>query len=356
MEGVDLNRSFWCGRRVLVTGHTGFKGAWLALWLEAGGAHVTGLALPPDTEPSLFRCLADGSGVRSTMGDVRDPQVAVDVLAAAQPEVVFHLAAQALVRASFAEPAATFATNVMGTVHLLEAIRHAPTVQAVVVVTSDKVYENDGTGRPFREDDRLGGRDPYSASKACQELVASSYRHTFLGDAPVRLGRARAGNVIGGGDWGRDRLVADFVRAVSRGEIVRIRRPDATRPWQHVLDALSGYLLYAEQLCGDADVPEVLNFGPEAQTAQPVRHVADRLAQLWGEGSRWIVDAGDSIPEERSLTLDASLAVRRLGFRPRLTLDEALAWTVDWYRAFYAGRDMRRSSLEQIRRYEDLPA
>ncbi len=356
MEGVDLNRAFWRGRRVLVTGHTGFKGAWLALWLEAQGAHVTGLALPPETEPSLFRCIAQGSAVRSILGDVRDPQVVLDALAEAQPEVVFHLAAQALVRTSFAEPAGTFATNVMGTVHVLEAIRHTPAVRVVVVVTSDKVYENDGAGRPFGEDHRLGGSDPYSASKACQELVASSYRHSFLGDARVRLGRARAGNVIGGGDWGRDRLVADFVRAASCGEIVRIRRPDATRPWQHVLDALGGYLLYAEQLCGDADVPAALNFGPDVRTVQPVRHVVDRLAQLWGQGSRWIVDAGDSIPEERSLTLDASLALRRLGFRPRLTLDEALEWTVDWYRAFYAGRDMRQSSLEQIRRYEDLPA
>jgi CDP-glucose 4,6-dehydratase len=351
---MDLKHGFWRDRRILVTGHTGFKGAWLGLWLESLGAHVTGVALPPATEPSLFRSLSPWPGLRSITGDLRDPKVAGEVLADAAPEVVFHLAAQALVRVSYGEPVETFATNVMGTVHLLEAIRRTPTVRAVLVVTSDKVYENDGAGRPFREHDRLGGRDPYSASKACQEIVAASFRRSYFGDGTIRLASARAGNVVGGGDWAADRLVPDFVRAARAGEALKIRRPEATRPWQHVLDALAGYLLYAERLLSATEFPSELNFGPSEQDVRSVRWVVERLTRLWGGALGSIVEPDDAAPEARALTLDAGLAARSLGFRPRLALDDALAWTVDWYRTFHAGQDMRAFSLEQIRRYEDL--
>jgi CDP-glucose 4,6-dehydratase len=351
---MDLSHGFWQGRRILLTGHTGFKGAWLGLWLESMGAQVTGVALPPSTEPSLFHSLGAWRGLRSIEGDLRDPDVAAEVLAHAAPEVVFHLAAQALVRVSYGEPVETFATNVMGTVHLLEAIRRAPSVRVVLVVTSDKVYENDGAGYPFQEHHRLGGRDPYSASKACQEIVAASFRRSFFTEGTVRLASARAGNVVGGGDWAADRLVPDFVRAARSGETLKVRRPDATRPWQHVLDALGGYLLYAERLCKGAELPSELNFGPSEQDVRSVRWVVERLTRLWDGAPGWIIEPDDGAPESPALTLDAGLAARCLGFRTRLGLDEALAWTTDWYRAFHAGGDVRAVCIEQIRRYASL--
>jgi CDP-glucose 4,6-dehydratase len=351
---MELKREFWRGRRVLVTGHTGFKGAWLALWLESLGAQVTAVSLPPAAGPSLFEALRPWHHLTSISGDLRDPELPLRALAGAAPELVFHLAAQALVRRSYSDAAGTFATNVLGTAHLLEAVRRTPSVKAALVVTSDKVYENSGDGRPFREGDPLGGSDPYSASKACQAIVAASYERSFLRAASIQLGSARAGNVIGGGDWAADRLIPDFIRSMIAGKAVTIRQPDATRPWQHVLDALAGYLIYAERLFAGADVPRALNFGPDAASVRTVRWVIDRLAQLWGDGPGWKAAAAEPFPEARALTLDASLAAASLGWRPRLALDDALAWTVEWYRAGLGRGDMRAFSLEQIRRYEAL--
>ena len=347
---------FWPGRRVLLTGHTGFKGAWLALWLESLGAEVGALALAPDTEPSLFEVLAPWPALKSTIGDLRDPAVARAAVAGAAPEVVFHLAAQAIVRRGYAEPAATFETNVMGTVNLLEAARAAPSVRAVVVVTSDQVYRNDGAGRAFTEDDPLGGADPYSASKAAQEAVAAAYRESIFRPAGVGLGCARAGNVIGGGDWGPDRLVPDFMRAVAAGGTLCVRNPEAVRPWQHVLEPLAGYLLYAERLVAGGEAPDALNFGPPADDAWPVGQLADGLAERWGEGAAWRADEGTHPSEAAQLTLDSSRAGETLGWRPRLALDAALDWTVAWHRAHAAGADMRAHGLADIARYRELAA
>ncbi len=354
MEGLAITPSFWRGRRVLLTGHTGFKGAWLALWLESLEAEVAAVALPPATDPNLFEALAPWPGLASHIGDLREPETARDLLNRSEPEIVFHLAAQALVRPSYGDPVGTFASNVLGTVHLLDAVRNVPTVEAVVVVTSDKVYANDEQGRPFKEDDRLGGKDPYSASKACQEIVTASYRRSFFGEAATRIATARAGNVIGGGDWAVDRLIPDFVRAMAAGREVPIRHPEATRPWQHVLEPLAGYLAYAERLTANPALPRALNFGPAADDIQPVRWVVERMTELWGSGACWRADRAETVPEAHLLTLDASLATKALGWQPRLPLAQALDWTVTWYRAHAEGRDMRAYSRDQIERYREL--
>src|SRR4051812_24320220 len=279
---APVQAAFWRGRRVLVTGHTGFKGSWLCLWLHALGAEVTGFAGPPPTEPSLFDAARVHEGLTSLTGDVRDLGRLVDVLRRARPEVVVHLAAQPIVRRSHREPVETFATNVLGTVNLLEAVRTAaPDVRAVVSVTSDKCYRNVGTERGYREDDALGGRDPYSSSKACQELVSAAYRDTYFAGATA-LATARAGNVIGGGDWAQDRLVPDLMRAALAGRPVTVRSPDSVRPWQHVLNPLSGYLRLAERLWDDGDAfAEAWNFGPEAQDARPVAWMVEHLRRRW---------------------------------------------------------------------------
>lgn len=349
-----MTPEFWRGRRVLLTGHTGFKGAWLALWLERLGAEVGAVALAPDTDPSLFETLAPWSGLDGAVGDLRDPAVAAKAVADSRPEIVFHLAAQALVRRSYAEPATTFETNVTGTVNLLEAVRAASTVKAVVVVTSDKVYANDGAGRAFREDDPLGGGDPYSTSKACQDLVAAAYDKSFLAARGIRTGRARAGNVIGGGDWAADRLIPDFVRAMAAGKEIVVRNPDATRPWQHVLEPLAGYLDYAEALTIGDSAPEALNFGPGPEDIQSVRQVVEGLVERWGHGAAWRHEKDGQVAEAALLTLDATRAAETISWRPRLDLRDALDWTVAWYRAAAAGDDIRTHSLDQIARYEEL--
>ena len=351
-----MTPEFWRGRRVLLTGHTGFKGSWLALWLERLGADVGAVALAPDTEPSLFEALSPWPRLDGHLGDLRDPAVALEAVAKARPDIVFHLAAQALVRRSHAQPVATFETNVTGTVNLLEVLRDAPTVKAVVVVTSDKVYANHGRGGAFREDDPLGGADPYSASKACQDLVAAAYHKSFLAARGIAVGRARAGNVIGGGDWAADRLVPDFVRAMAAGDVLAVRNPDATRPWQHVLEPLAGYLAYAEALAAGSNAPEALNFGPAAKDIWPVRQVVEGLVERWGDGAGWRHDKADHMAEAALLTLNAGLATETIGWSPRLGLDEALDWTVAWYRAAAAGDDMRALSLDHIARYEERPS
>jgi CDP-glucose 4,6-dehydratase len=351
---VQIDRDFWTHRRVLVTGHTGFKGAWLSLWLESLGAEVTGLAPGPPTHPSLYQLARVGDHMRELAVDVRDAGAVRDALADARPEVVLHLAGQPMVRRSLREPAATYEINVMGTVNVLDAVRQVGAeVLAVVVVTSDKYYENTGErSRRFAEDDPLGGSDPYSSSKACAELIASAYRRSFFSaEHAPRVASARAGNVVGGGDWGEDRLVPDAVRAVEAGESLKVRRPDAVRPWQHVLSPLAGYLRLAAALSQDLDraaLARAWNFGPPPDDAQPVSWIIERLGELWGGELRWELDDRANPPEAGHLALDSSAAERLLGWRPVAGLGDALELVVEWHRAQRRGQDMRRVSLEQI--------
>jgi CDP-glucose 4,6-dehydratase len=326
---VNPRRDFWRGRRVLVVGHTGFKGSWLSLWLHRMGASVTGLSLPPPTEPSLFALAGLDALIETQIGDIRDYPTVTAALTRWKPEVVFHLAAQALVRRSYREPIETFTTNVLGTVHVLEAIRATPSVRCTVVVTSDKCYENREWPWAYREIDPVGGHEPYSASKGCAELVAASYRHAFV----RAIATARAGNVVGGGDWAEDRLLPDCIRALKSGEPIAIRNPHAVRPWQHVLEPLCGYMILAERLTETpARFGDAWNFGPPGDVAQPVGWVASRVVEHWGERATWNVVSGDGPHEAEALIVDPSKARARLGWTPRLTLSEALRWTVDWYR------------------------
>jgi CDP-glucose 4,6-dehydratase len=344
---------FWAGKKVFVTGHTGFKGSWLALWLASLGARVSGYALKPPSSPSLWALVEARSGIASTIADVRDIGALSKAIGAFQPEIVFHLAAQSLVRPSYDDPAGTYATNVMGTVHLLEAARKADSVRAVVNVTSDKCYENLETGQACRESDPMGGRDPYSSSKGCAELVTAAYRASFPGGAAIAS--ARAGNVIGGGDWAQDRIVPDTVRAAVVGNAVQVRNPRAVRPWQHVLEPLAGYLQLAERLHGaPAMFAEGWNFGPDEKDAVSVETVVSTITRLWGAPASWAADGGAHPPEAHFLTLDSSKARSRLGWRPRLALQTALEWTVGWYKTQAQGADARQLTLAQIERYMEL--
>lgn len=354
MESLGVNR-FWAGRRVLVTGHTGFKGAWLCLWLERLGAQVSAIALPPQTSPALYDALTPWPGQHHVHGDICDGAALSAFVAQARPQVVIHMAAQALVRRSYAEPVETFATNIMGTVNLLCALRAVEGVEAVVVVTTDKVYANPNDGTPFREGDPLGGKDPYSSSKACAELVTASLRDSFFRAGGPAIATARAGNVVGGGDWSDDRLVPDFIRALDSGEPVRLRYPQAVRPWQHVIEPLAGYLALAQALVErPAEVPEALNFGPDPASVASVAQVAEALAGAFGLPAPWAQAEGSHPPEAQALVLNSDLAAATLGWRPRLSLDDTIAWTSQWYRAHRAGADVRALSLAQIARYEEL--
>ncbi|HEU5350884.1 MAG TPA: CDP-glucose 4,6-dehydratase [Terracidiphilus sp.] len=350
----------WKKRRVFLTGHTGFKGGWLALWLAEKGAVVRGYALAPETEPNLFEAANVGGAVEDVCADIRDFAEVHARMTEFAPEVVFHMAAQPLVRRSYADPLGTYATNVMGTAHVLDAARSCPSVRAVVCVTTDKCYENREQQRPYRETDPLGGHDPYASSKACAEMVASAYRSSFFaadgqGKPGVALATARAGNVIGGGDWSEDRLIPDLVRGFCAGEPVKIRRPGAVRPWQHVLEPLHGYMLLAERLLGgDTQFAGPYNFGPAEEDAWTVERVADRMVELWGKGAHWTRDAEAGVHEAHLLRLDASKARADLGWRPRLPLSTALEWTVRWYRAWQKGTAMRGETLKQIAGYERL--
>lgn len=351
-----VKRDFWRGRRVFITGHTGFKGGWLSVWLTHLGAEVYGLSLAPATTPALFEVARVGEGMHSTIGDIRDQQTLTAAMQAAQPEIVFHLAAQPLVREGYRDPRTTLETNVMGTMNVLEAVRATPSVKAVEVITTDKCYQNREWVWPYREDDALGGHDPYSASKACAEIVTAAWRDAYLGDG-VAVASTRAGNVIGGGDWSPDRLIPDAFRAWDAGEPLTIRYPHAVRPWQHVLEALAGYLLLGEQLLrGDSDCAGAWNFGPSADDCLPVEDLLSVLAERWGDGADWQVEAVPQPHEAGLLRLDSSKARSGLDWRPAFNLSRALAVTVDWHQAWRRGEDMRRISLAQIDQYMELLA
>jgi CDP-glucose 4,6-dehydratase len=344
---------FWRNRRVFLTGHTGFKGAWLALWLRELGAEVTGYALAPLGKPNLFDIT--GAQGESIIGDIRDAARLGAALRRCAPQIVVHMAAQALVRESYRDPLETYGTNVLGTGVVLQSCRGLPELECALVVTSDKVYENHGEGRPFVETDRLGGHDPYSNSKACAELLTASFRDSyFTPGAP--LASARAGNVIGGGDWSPDRLIPDCVRALAAGDAVRLRYPDAVRPWQHVLEPLSGYLALVEHLVSGATPSlQAVNFGPDPASFCTVREVVETFSARFHGKPGWQRDEGEHPPEAAALTLSSALAAGSLGWRPRLDVQESLAWSADWYRAHAEGKDMLGFTQAQIRRYLSLP-
>lgn len=359
MEGLGVTLDFWRGKRVFMTGHTGFKGSWLSLWLQQLGADVTGYALNPPTNPNLFEVAKVGEGMRSIIADIRDADALAKAMREARPEIVIHMAAQPLVRYSYEAPVETYATNVMGTVHLLEAVRQTDTVRAVVIVTSDKCYENKEWPWGYRENEPMGGYDPYSNSKGCAELVTVAYRNSYFNPAKhsehgVAIGSGRAGNVIGGGDWAQDRLIPDILRAIEAGRPVHIRSPHAIRPWQHVLEPLSGYLKLAEKLFTEGSAyAEGWNFGPADEDAKPVQWIVEQLTALWGEGASWQRDSNPQPHEAHYLKLDCSKARSVLNWRPKWDLARTLQSIITWHKAAGQGADMKALCLQQITEYSN---
>jgi CDP-glucose 4,6-dehydratase len=360
MEGVGMNSSFWSGKKVFVTGHTGFKGSWLSLWLHQLGAHVTGYALQPPTTPNLFDVAQVAQVMKSVIGDIRDGSMLSNVMQQAAPDIVFHLAAQPLVRRSYVDPIETYTTNVMGTVNLLEAVRSAPSVRAVVNVTTDKCYENKEWVWGYREDEPMGGFDPYSSSKGCAELVTAAYRNSFFNSSShsehqVYLATARAGNVIGGGDWAEDRLIPDIIRAIESGQSVSIRNPNSTRPWQHVLEPLSGYLALAKALYIQGQTfAEAFNFGPVEEDAKSVQWIVEQFTHQWGKGAGWHQEGGTHPHEANYLKLDCSKARALLGWSPRWHLGQSLQAIIAWHQVYSAQhnrQDMRNICMKQIHDY-----
>ena len=348
-----LNPDFWRSKRILITGHTGFKGSWLSIWLQMLGAEVYGFALPPPTKPSLFEQAKVAEGLASTIGDIRDFESVQKVLEQAQPNIVIHMAAQPLVRYSYHEPVETYATNVMGTVHLLEAIRSVGSVKAVINVTTDKCYENQEWPWGYRENEPMGGHDPYSSSKGCSELVTSAYRRSFYQQSGIALASARAGNVIGGGDWSVDRLVPDILRAFEEKMPVVIRSPHAIRPWQHVLEPLSGYLMLAQALYEEGErFASAWNFGPNDEDAKPVQWIVEQMTNQWGAGASWTRDDGHHPHEANFLKLDISKARGLLGWKPIWNLKQALGKIIDWQKAWLSGSEMRSICEKQIAAYQ----
>lgn len=348
-------QQFYAGKKVLLTGHTGFKGGWMTIWLRLLGAEVVGFALQPDTNPNLYAAADVADGIVSIFGDVRDLDAVKEVFAQHNPEIVIHSAAQPLVRRSYRDPVGTYATNIMGTVNVLEAARNTPSVRTVAVVTSDKCYENREWERGYREDDAMGGHDPYSSSKGAAELVTAAYRRSFTTrGSGLAIATARAGNVIGGGDWAEDRLVPDIVRGISSGTPIIIRRPDSIRPWQHVLEPLSGYLLLGQKLYeSGADFAEAWNFGPRVEDSITAAEVATRSCSYWGKGELRIQPDPDAPHEATFLRLDCTKASQCLAWSPRLRLNQALQWTVEWYRTYYerTSESPREITERQIQAY-----
>lgn len=360
MEDLAVNAAFWRGKRVLLTGHTGFKGSWASLWLQSLGAELTGFALQPPTMPSLFEEAQVGDGMTSVIGDIRDLEVLQKAMQDARPEIVIHMAAQPLVRYSYRNPVETYAINVMGTVHLLEALRHTPGVKAVVNITTDKCYENREWVWGYRENEPMGGYDPYSNSKGCAELVSAAYRSSFFNANDfdrhgVAVATVRAGNVIGGGDWAEDRLIPDIIAGFEQGKTVNIRNPNAIRPWQHVIEPLRGYLTLAERLYESGpEYAEAWNFGPNDEDAKAVGWIVERMAKAWGNEAWWQIDGGEHPHEAHYLKLDISKAKSRLGWHPALRLDDALKLIIDWAKQRQAGADVRQLTLAQIQDYQRL--
>ncbi|HEY5286819.1 MAG TPA: CDP-glucose 4,6-dehydratase [Solirubrobacteraceae bacterium] len=352
-----VSAAFWRDRRVLLTGHTGFKGAWLALWLQSLGAVVTGFSDGVPTEPSLYELAGVAASMQSIVGDIRDPTEVEAAVSTCRPEVVIHMAAQSLVRRSFSEPRETYETNVMGTVNLLDAVRRNSGVRVLVNVTSDKCYDNREWEWAYRESEPMGGHDPYSNSKGCSELVTDAYRRSFFCDPDgTQVATARAGNVIGGGDWAEDRLVADLMRAALNGTKLRVRNPESIRPWQHVLNPLSGYLQLAQALWGNPDYASAWNFGPAEEDARPVAWIVSRLCELWQGDLQVSQDPGPHPHEARYLKLDSSRARAHLAWRPTWDLAEGLEAVVNWYVSLREGADMRSVTCEQIRAFEYSPS
>jgi CDP-glucose 4,6-dehydratase len=355
-----MNPAFWHGKRVFLTGHTGFKGSWLSLWLQSLGAEVTGFALAPPTQPSLFEEARVGTGMRSIIADIRDLPTLQQALVQTKPEIVIHMAAQPLVRYSYTNPVETYATNVMGTVHLLESVRHSPETRAVVNITTDKCYENREWVWAYRENEPMGGYDPYSNSKGCAELVSAAYRSSFFNATTyaqhgVAIATTRAGNVIGGGDWAQDRLIPDILRAFEQGQKVNIRNPNSIRPWQHVMEPLRGYLTLVERLYEHGpEYAEGWNFGPNDEDAKPVGWIVEKMAALWGQGAQWQIAEGEHPHEATYLKLDISKARHLLNWHPALRLEQALELIVDWSMQRLAGEDVKQATLAQIEHYQRL--
>jgi len=355
-----MNPEFWQNKQILITGHTGFKGSWLSLWLQSLGANVIGYALNPPTQPSLFAIADVAQGMISITGDIRNLEKLQGIMAQYQPQIVIHMAAQPIVRYSYEHPLETYTTNIIGTANLLEAVRHTESVKVVVSITSDKCYENKESVWGYRENETMGGKDPYSSSKGCAELIISAYRHSYFTPQNdeshgIALASVRAGNVIGGGDWAKDRLIPDIIRAIQAQKPVLIRNPQSTRPWQHVLEPLNGYLTVAEHLWEEGvKYAEAWNFGPNDDDAKPVSWIVQRLTHLWGDGASWHLDQKEHPHEDHYLKLDCSKAKARLGWKPKLSLAVALEWIVEFYQGYFQQQDMRQLTQAQILRFQDL--
>ena len=349
----EINSSFWKGKRVFITGHTGFKGSWISLWLQSMGAELYGLSQNPPTNPSLFDVASVGDGMISTIGDIRDYDTVYKAIYACKPDIVIHMAAQSLVRHSYQEPVETYATNVMGTVHVLEAVRQVGTTKAIINVTTDKCYENKEWVWGYREDEAMGGHDPYSNSKGCSELVTSAYQRSYFQQSGISLASVRAGNVIGGGDWATDRLVPDILRSFEKKQPVVIRNPHATRPWQHVLEPLSGYLILAQRLYIDGQpFAEGWNFGPHEDDVQPVQWIVQRMVEAWKFSASWQLDGETNPHESNYLKLDISKAKAKLEWQPCWNLSTALEKTIDWHNAWLEKADMKAICIQQIGEYQ----